>query len=137
MTTPKWATELMAKVLEEEQAAPVTLVWRRSKTHRIWLYRHDDWPRRRTSDGASEQSSGHAHPKERRIVVTAGSSRRDQKLVLLHELAHILTDHHHAACFWDKAWELYRRYGVPIRYAQKREYAYRKEARAAYLRSRR
>jgi len=83
-------------------------------------------------------SSGYAAPTANRVHVTAGTDRTDQKLVLLHELAHWLCDvgEHHGARFWDKAWQLYRRYRVPIRYARKREGNYRKGAALAYARSR-
>lgn len=37
--------------------------------------------------------------------------------------------------FWDRAWALYRRYGVPIGYARRREASYRKESVAAHRRS--
>ena len=113
---PKWARDLTAKVLADQgQYHGIKLDWRRS--------------------AKGEESSGTAYPSVRRIVVTAGSSRKDAKLVLLHELAHILTPkHNHDATYWDKAWELYRDYGVNLVYAQKREFTYKAGARAGYKR---
>jgi hypothetical protein len=73
-----------------------------------------------------------------RITITAGHDRKDQKYVLIHELAHWLcpAGAAHNALYWDKAWELFRRYKVPIRYAKERSGAYRNGAIAAYQRSR-
>jgi hypothetical protein len=74
-----------------------------------------------------------------RIVLTKGkyAGKKDGKLVLLHELAHWLLPwgEHHSERFWDKAFELYRRYGVPMRYAKNREARYRKKASKAYLKN--
>lgn len=115
---PQWAQDLTIRVaLDEGRDMLPELTWRRSK--------------------CSECSSGHAML-DGRIVVTAGKLRRDQKLILLHELAHWLMpdDEHHGPSFWDKVWQLYHRYGVPIRYAKEREGNYRKGALAAYRRNR-
>jgi hypothetical protein len=69
-------------------------------------------------------------------MVHAGTARRDQKLVLLHELAHWLVQAGHTRTFWETAFALYRRYNVPLRYAFKSE-KHDKKARAAYRRLRR
>lgn len=42
------------------------------------------------------------------IELWAGTARRDQRLVLLHEIAHwFLAKHHHSPTFWAVAWSLY------------------------------
>lgn len=112
---PAWAYGLVATVLKDEGAYDIVkLCWRR---------------------GSNGLSSGRTFSTSRRIVVTAGRGRTDQKLVLLHELAHILTPkENHSPKFWDKAWTLYQRYGVPMAYAQKREFVYKAGARASYKR---
>ena len=63
--------------------------------------------------------------------------RTEQKIVLLHELAHWLlpVGEHHSPAFWDKAWSLFRRYRCPIKVALAREGNYLKGAVAAYHRS--
>lgn len=113
---PGWATELMNRVLEDEgcDSVGVTLTWRRSSQR---------W-------GTVTYSSGRTHPIEQRIIVTAGKDRRDQKLVLLHELAHVIgpPKASHDAQFWDTAWRFYDKYGVPFRYAIDREASYRAES---------
>ena len=72
------------------------------------------------------------------ISITAAGKRRGQKLTLLHEIAHWLCgkDEEHGPLFWDTAWRLYRRYGVPIRFARMMERQYRKGSEAAYKRTR-
>ena len=112
---PKWANDLFDAVWwahGEPQAIP-RLTWRRSRVHGL--------------------SSGRYLTREHRIVVTAGKSRQDQKLTLLHEIAHALTPgEHHSDHFWMVAWKLYRRWGVPIKYAREREGKYRKGSEVAY-----
>jgi hypothetical protein len=115
---PQWAQDLAIRVALDEGCDTLPeLTWRRSRQ--------------------ATHSSGKAIF-DGRVIVTAGKERRDQKLVLLHELAHWLMpdDEHHGPAFWDKVWQLYRRYGVPLRYAKEREGQYRKGALAAYRRNR-
>lgn len=74
MAAPKWATDLTEAVVERERLngkliIDPRLVWRR---------------------GSGVQSSGHC-AYSGRLVVTAGSDRKDARLILLHELAHYLT----------------------------------------------
>lgn len=110
---PAWATRLLEDVCAERGAEVPALTWRRSRT-------------------GTAQSSGHYNVAEHRIVVTAGRERRDQRLVLLHEIAHALTPGEvHGPRFWLVCWTLYRAHRVPIRYAQRREYGY-KGAREGY-----
>jgi hypothetical protein len=67
---PAWAKRLTRKYGHRS----TELVWRRSRTHTF--------------------SSGHCYGGDR-VVITAGTSETDQKVVLLHELAH-------CAVPWDK-----------------------------------
>lgn len=110
---PTWAIELANRVLRDRNIhRPVYLTWRKRK-------RLD--------------SGGTTYPGVARIVISAGTSRKDQKLVLLHELAHMVAaEHHHDLVYWTCAWELYRDYGVDMAYAQKREFEYKATARKAY-----
>lgn len=114
---PAWAEDLAAEVTAKYggDKPPIAINWRRSR------------------DNA--KSTGRA--RFDRIVVTAGSERRDQRLVLLHELAHWIVGPEcwHDATFWDMAWKLYREYNVPSRYALDRESRYRAEAVNAALRA--
>jgi anaerobic selenocysteine-containing dehydrogenase len=68
------------------------------------------------------------------IVLRAGSDVHDQKLVLLHELAHHLAPRkdHHSLKFWKIAMRLYKRYGVNPEEALRRESGYRKKAVTAF-----
>src|SRR3990167_2292536 len=120
MTAPKWAQELLLNAVLHLQEAGhkvelPALHWRRSAYHRF--------------------SSGRCNLDTHTITVTAGKSRVDSKLAVLHEAAH-LAGVHHDSKFWDRAWELYRWAKMPIRYCQKREYTYRAGAAVAYRRSR-
>ena len=93
-------------------------------------------------------SSGTCYPHY--ISISAGLSRIDAKLVLLHELSHwglpeyknkywvfhfdwdIKNHEGHTPRFWALAWQLYRHYKLPIRYCKQREGEYRKGALIAY-----
>jgi hypothetical protein len=98
---PAWARSLVLTVCAEADAPLPRLVWR----HRY----------RPTSSGVTRQSAGV-------VSVVAGRDPIDQRLTLLHELAHWLTPapsrrrgrtRHHDAAFYTTAFALYRRHGVP------------------------
>lgn len=83
------------------------------------------WRKHRGKAGL-RSSSGLYSGSLNRITIRAGSSREDQKLVLLHELAHHLAPAkaHHGAAFWRIAWSLYKRYRMTA-FALARELPYR------------
>ncbi len=120
---PKWAQELTLNALlwweEQCESAPnFELRWRRGKRY----------------DKRYESSGRAGIFKDKFVLVTAGTNRIDAKLVLLHEIAHQLTNDFHTAHFWDVAWQLYRWAKLPMRYCIKREQDYRKGAMIAYKR---
>ena len=99
---PAWARSLVLAVCAEADAPLPRLTWR-----------HRDRP---TSSGVTRQSAG-------MVSVVAGRDPLDQRLTLLHELAHWLSpaprgarrgrSRHHDAAFYTTAFALYRRHGVP------------------------
>jgi hypothetical protein len=98
---PGWAHSLVLQVCSEADAPLPRLSWR-----------NRDRP---TSSGVTRQSAG-------AISLVAGRDPLDQRLTLLHELAHWLTplpprrrgrSRHHDAAFYTRAFALYRRHGVP------------------------
>lgn len=98
--TPAWATELVALVCADAGVAPPRLSWRRR---------------------AGEHSTGVTRRAEGAVAVRAGSDDVDQRLTLLHELAHWLApaprrrrgrSEHHGRAFYAIAFELYRRHGL-------------------------
>jgi hypothetical protein len=98
---PAWALALLRDVCVAADAAPPTLRWRRA--------------RRSASSGVTRRSTGS-------VSVTAGTDELDQRLTLLHELAHWLGPAprrrrgrvlHHDARFYAFAFDLYRRHGIP------------------------
>lgn len=99
MTVPAWALTLTATVCADAGVAEPRLVWRR----------RDD-----------VHSTGVARRQDRLVVVRAGSDLVDQRLTLLHELAHWLAPPpgrrrravHHGRAFYTVAFELYRRHGI-------------------------
>lgn len=117
MNIPNWASELAIKVCKENgsEASP-TITWRRHN---------------------SSSSSGTAYyDRAKGIVVRAGkrAPRWEQKLVLLHEIAHWLRPNKesHSPEFWELAFRLYKENKVPIRKAMGREKGYRREAENGY-----
>lgn len=106
---PAWARQLVDEVCAGAGVSRPTLRWRRV--------------RRVASSGVARTNSG-------TISVTAGSDELDQRLTLLHELAHWLGPRarrrrgriaHHDAAFFERAFELYRRHGIPAAEALERE----------------
>ena len=100
MTPPAWAASLVEAVCSEARVAPPRLSWRQR---------------------ADEHSTGVARRDDGTITVRAGRDPIDQRLTLLHELAHWLTARprrrrgrsiHHGRAFYAAAFDLYRRHGI-------------------------
>lgn len=100
MSAPAWAETLVAEVCREAGVARPRLAWRRRR---------------------SEQSTGVARRSAGMIAVRAGNDPLDQRLTLLHELAHWLGPPpsqrrrgaaHHGRTFYRIAFRLYRRHGL-------------------------
>lgn len=98
---PAWAAELLGLVCAEAGVAQPALRWRRA---------------------ARPSSSGVTRRREGTVAVTAGHDPLDQRLTLLHELAHWLAPAarrhrgrvaHHDAAFYRVAFPLYLRHGIP------------------------
>lgn len=102
MTAPAWAEALVGSVCADAGVAPPRLAWRRR---------------------SSEHSTGVARHGDGSIAVRAGTDELDQRLTLLHELAHWLTPPrrrgrrratHHGPVFYRTAFALYARHGIPV-----------------------
>ena len=101
MTPPDWAGSLVGEVCADAGVAPPRLAWRRR---------------------AGAHSTGVARRHAGTISVRAGEDMLDQRLTLLHELAHWLAPlpsrrpgarvRHHDRAFYRIAFALYRRHGL-------------------------
>jgi hypothetical protein len=100
MTPPAWATELVAAVCSDGGVAPPRLAWRARR---------------------AEYSTGVTRRDVGVVSVRAGFDPLDQRLTLLHELAHWIAPSvrrrrgrsvHHGRHFYDAAFALYRRHGI-------------------------
>jgi hypothetical protein len=106
---PAWAMQLVAEVCASEGVGQPTVRWRQAA--------------RSASSGVTRRSTGS-------ISVTAGTDVLDQRLTLLHELAHWLGPQprrrrgrtaHHDAGFYATAFRLYRTHDIPDAEALSRE----------------
>ena len=97
---PAWAGQIVREVCASAAVQEPMVRWRRA--------------RRPASSGVTRRSTGS-------ISVTAGTDELDQRLTLLHELAHWLGPvprrrrgrvAHHDARFYAIAFDLYRRHGI-------------------------
>ena len=101
MTAPDWANALVATVCADADVEPPHLTWRRR---------------------TGAHSTGVARRQAGTISVRAGEDPIDQRLTLLHELAHWLAPaparrrgvrvRHHDRAFYGIAFALYRRHGL-------------------------
>ena len=98
MSAPAWARDLVDLVCREADVTPPRLTWRARR---------------------AEHSTGVARRDEALISVRAGVDAIDQRLTLLHELAHWLAPKprrrgatHHGRAFYRIAFGLYRRHGI-------------------------
>jgi hypothetical protein len=102
--------------------------WALTVVDKVWAYQIGRKPEvtwnigNRRSDGR-EYTSGHCDYYNRITVNVVGNSPRwEQKMVLLHELAHAIDGcTGHGERFWKVAWTLYRIHNLPIRKCQTRE----------------
>ncbi|HJT63238.1 MAG TPA: hypothetical protein VJ839_00515 [Candidatus Limnocylindria bacterium] len=110
MSTPAWAVELTALVCADSGIAPPRLRWRQ-------------W--------SGDHSSGLTRRDQGTVSVRAGTDTVDQRLTLLHELAHWLSPaprrarrrraEHHGRAFYLVAFDLYDRYGISSAHALRLE----------------
>jgi len=99
MSAPAWAEALVTAVCADAGVAAPRLAWRTRR---------------------DEHSTGVARRGEGMVAVRAGTDPLDQRLTLLHELAHWLTPPrrrrrgaiHHGRVFYRLAFGLYDRYGI-------------------------
>jgi len=100
MTAPRWARALVTNVCAEANVPEPRLSWR-SRRH--------------------PHSTGVARREDQLIAVRAGTDSLDQRLTLLHELAHWIAPSprrrreratHHGRAFYAVAFDLYRRHGL-------------------------
>jgi hypothetical protein len=109
MKPPAWAERVISEVARSSRRSPPEMHWRSTR-------------RRRSAGSACDEPSGEADT----ISIAAGRDPIDQRLVVCHELAHWLVGpaDGHSPRFWRRAWQLYRRFRVPIHYALAREGEY-------------
>ena len=99
MSAPGWALDLVAEVCADAGVHPPLLSWRTRR---------------------GEASTGLARRADGLVAVRAGSDPLDQRLTLLHELAHWLApagrrrgrSDHHGRVFYAIAFDLYHRHGL-------------------------
>lgn len=114
MKHPKWIMEIVENVCKNSPRKPFI---KRTKRH------------------GANSSSGVFYNTANVIKIRVGTEapRWEQKMVLLHELAHWLNPNEsHTTKFWETAFSLYKEYKLPIRKCHKREKGYRKEATNVY-----
>lgn len=118
---PAWARTLIDDVLTAEGIDPgsVSVTWRRARWRQGTFFRIPP----------SKYSAGHAWVAS--LTISAGSDRVDQRLSVLHELAHVIRCRqdltaHHDETFWLIFWRLFLTYGRGItnKYALWREGRY-------------
>lgn len=140
-STPQWAIELVEQVCKDyARSKPLELQWfdRTQNTKRMYIEHHEDG-RRTWQTEPIRSSSGTTWAYRQKIHISAGSDVKDQKLVLLHELAHHILNktkkgrgQGHTTKFWKLAFELYERYGIDMKTAFNREKGYRATAAKVY-----
>jgi hypothetical protein len=117
MKTPKWAEDILLSALIHEEI--------------------EDIPTLKCRKRQAKTSSGCYYPERLEISLAVGQDRMDAKLVLLHEVSHHVTFikskcYCHTDRFWITAWNLYRHFGLPIRYCKHREGNYKKGSLVSY-----
>ena len=113
---PRWAQELSDKVLAYWNASPELRARVLPSNDYFNIHYPMDEPIISWKK-APHNASGVAYARRGVIIrVHPSASPVRVKLVLLHELAHFLlpVGEHHSDRFWVLAWNLYRKFGLPI-----------------------
>jgi len=120
MKQPSWATRIIERICTEHEMPIPPTRWIRKQRF---------------------SSSGRFTYGTHQITINAGSDKMDQRVTLLHELAHYIncykkTGKGHDDKFWDIAFGLFhdKRNRVKKRYALRRSTNYKRKAKAAYTR---
>ncbi len=111
---PQWAMDIIRAECRRKRLALPDISWRRRRAHHRW----------ETSSGSAFAIGEDKDFPRGQVCLTAGRDRKDQKLVLCHELAHWEgppDGQPHDLTFWGRAWEIYHLYGVPVNFALHRE----------------
>lgn len=139
MNTPEWATELIQEVCRDHRRKLPTVYWKQARSNVKWGEDKDENGRHIRTLTFRTGSSGSTRTWQGIIKINAGSDVADQKLVLLHELAHHLTAkskkgkrEHHSLRFWRIAVELYAKHGIDMQVAYNREKNYKEKAKWAF-----
>lgn len=128
---PAWAEQIIVKVAREHHRRVPDVTWRTYKVH--------------------VRTAGSTITEDKKITLTsllrqrtkiivpgvhcsrvARRERADAKRVLCHELAHWLSGEGHTRAFWLVAFELYRRFRIPLSAALRSECEYKQGALAGY-----
>lgn len=131
MAAPKWAQEYLLKAAcwaetQGYKVPPFELKWRRCNKYSCsGVACNDTNPRWFKGFWININASKKSDKKT-----------EDAKIIMLHELAHILNpNQNHTPKFWDTAWALYRWAGLPVKRTLACETAYRRGAALAYRRA--
>lgn len=135
--TPEWATELFTEVCKDyNRGLPSLFTWHEANRNGSSGWTRAAWGKRMVKQKSGKWKAVNWYGE---IKVIAGKDEQDQKLVLLHEIAHHLNGKNkahrgegHTMKFWKLAFELYDKYGVDMDYAYKREKGYKAKATDAY-----
>lgn len=134
---PEWATELFTRVCKDyNRGLPSEFIWRNRNSKYSSGATNSHWRTLllRTKTGKQRKVKFYGY-----VRVCSGTYEQDQRLVLLHELAHHIVGRSikgrregHSMRFWKLAFELYDNYGVDMDYAIDREKGYKVKASQAY-----
>lgn len=135
MKQPNWVDELIEQVCKDHKRKAPKLTWRNAS--RESSSGKTRFPRSSTGTKLyTRTKTGRLIRFKGGISIMAGTNEQDQRLVLLHELAHWLTvkykNQGHNQKFWETAFDLYERYGVDMDYAYNREKDYKQTAKLVY-----
>lgn len=143
--TPQWATDLVIQVCKDyKRTLPRILTWENTEHLKSsgWCsyMKSKDKNRYQRKYFRIYADYKKFQDRHQQIKIKAGYDLQDQRLVLLHELAHWVKMQKHTRRFWETAFLFYEQYGVEIgqpvmpflEYAFDREKHYRQMATTVY-----
>jgi hypothetical protein len=129
MKNPEWTDRLVSKVLEiEHRTKCPKVIFRKGNGSGTAFYK---FKRTKTHNGVWIRKMSWSH-----ITVRSYGNEKRDKMVLLHELAHVMgrVNTGHNLKFWERAWSYYEVFRSELDWeaVKKSEFWYMKKAKTAY-----
>lgn len=104
---PRWASALVGRIINAYKMEHPQINWKEVRRY---------------------HTNGRAFLDEYIIDIYAGWDKIDAKIILVHEMAHLISQEGHNEVFWRTFWDMARKYHLPMERTKIRMEEYKKRA---------